>query len=264
MRLQILGSSSSGNCALLCTETTRVLVDAGFSGRRIGQLLEQAGHSIKEIDAVFLTHEHGDHSAGLNGLSRFGHLQIFANRDTAEAVQRGLKRRLQWKVFTTGSSFTFRDLEVATFSLPHDAYDPVGYVFSTGGDDLFNPRRQVAWCTDLGHLPGHVAERVREADVLILEANHDIDLLDNDSARPWAVKQRIKGRHGHLSNAAAAEFLANTRAARWQRVYLVHLSRDCNSVEAVAKALPWQNGTHPPFKIDIVDPGNGMLPPLEL
>ncbi len=237
LRFCILGSGSSGNAALLQTENARVLVDAGFSARKLGQLLAAVGESLERIDAVFLTHEHGDHSTGIEGLKRFPHIKIFANAPTARAVQRGLEHQPDWQIFQTGSRFCFRDLEIDTFSVPHDAQEPVGYRFTCGADgDLFSPRRSLAFLTDLGHAPQHVREHIREVDVLVVEANHCPEMLKADLRRPWPTKQRIGGRHGHLSNLAARELLESVAGARWRHVFFTHLSRDCNSLAAVETA----------------------------
>jgi len=236
LRFRILGSGSSGNAALLQSADTRVLVDAGFSARKLESLLAADGVSLAQVDAIFLTHEHGDHAAALTGLARHPHIKVFANRGTAEAVQRGLKHRVDWHLFETGSTFRFRDFEVASFAVPHDAQDPVGFLIAHGHGDLLSPRRSLAWLTDLGHAPAHLPERIREADILVIEANHCPQMLQADTRRPWATKQRIGGRHGHLSNTAVRDLLGSVAGPRWQHVYLTHLSRDCNSPAAVAAA----------------------------
>jgi phosphoribosyl 1,2-cyclic phosphodiesterase len=238
MRFRILGSGSSGNSALLVTEGARVLIDAGFSARRLDGLLREAGETLGEIDAVFLTHEHGDHTAGIEGLKRFPRIALYANAATARAVQAGLSHEPSWNLFETGEGFAFRDLEVESFSVPHDAHDPVGFRFThRGGADPAAGPRSIAWLTDLGHAPAHIHERLRECDVVVIEANHCPRLLEADIKRPWATKQRIRGRHGHLSNEAASDLLTQVASPRWRRVYLTHLSRDCNSSAAIEAAI---------------------------
>lgn len=252
-RFCILGSGSSGNSALLQTEGARVLVDAGFSARKLAQLLANHGEQLARIDAIFLTHEHGDHAAAIDGLKKFPHIRVFANAATARTVQAKLSHRPDWQIFETGATFRYRDLEVRSFSVPHDAQEPVGFRFTTGSEgDLFAPRRSLAWVTDLGHAPQHVQEHLREADVVVIESNYCTQLLQADSTRPWSLKQRISGRHGHLSNQHARELLESVASPRWQHVFLAHLSRDCNSVAAVQAAFA---GLACPFSI--VAPGGG-------
>ena len=236
MRFRILGSGSAGNSALLQAGDTRVLVDAGFSARRLGELLADAGESLARIDAIFLTHEHGDHAAALAGLGRHPHIKVFANRATARVLQAGLRHRVDWQIFETGATFRFREFEVTSFAVPHDAQDPVGFLLAHGEGDLLSRRHSLAWLTDLGHAPAHVRERIREADVLVIEANHCPQMLQADTKRPWSTKQRISGRHGHLSNAAARELLESVASPRWRHVFLTHLSRDCNTPAAVEAA----------------------------
>ena len=152
-------------------------------------------------------------------------------------MQRTLKHRVAWQIFETGGTFRFRDLEVSSFSVPHDAQDPVGFLIAHGHEgDLLAPRRTLAWLTDLGHAPAHIRERLRQADVLVVEANYCPRLLEADTKRPWSVKQRINGRHGHLSNDAAREHLESIPSPRLRHVFFAHLSRDCNTPEAVAAA----------------------------
>lgn len=234
---RILGSSSSGNCSLLKTEHSTVLIDAGFSGKRICEMLEDAGERIENVDAVFITHEHSDHVTGVKGLSRHRHLKFFANEDTARAIRKNLKSGADWKLFTTGLSFTFQDLRVSPFAIPHDAYDPVGFLFAWGENDLFNPVRKLAWLTDLGYVPKLVHQKICDVDYLVIEANHDVQMLEANKRRPWSLKQRILGRHGHLSNKAALDLLQEVDNPKWRKVFLAHLSRDCNNVELVRRTF---------------------------
>jgi phosphoribosyl 1,2-cyclic phosphodiesterase len=208
-------------------------VDAGLSAKKLTGLLADEGLDTGELDAVFLTHEHADHSAGVRGLSKKANLPIFANQDTANAVQTQISRRPNWQIFETGHAFNFRGLRVQPFSVPHDAYDPVGFYFEWGGEDLFNPLESLAWVTDLGYAPELVKEKIAQASILVIEANHCPRMLERDTKRPWSLKQRILGRHGHLSNKATLELLKSIENPRWQEIFLMHLSKDCNDVNLV-------------------------------
>src|SRR5450432_1367792 len=130
MRFRILSSGSSGNSELVVTEGARLLLDAGFSARRLNALLADSGDSLERIDAIFVTHEHSDHASGIESLKKFPHLKFFANAATARAIQKTLTWSPEWKIFATGSSFPFRDLDIESFPIPHDAQDPVGFRFT--------------------------------------------------------------------------------------------------------------------------------------
>ena len=264
MRFRILGSSSSGNAALLTTENCKILIDAGFSARRLGEILEDCGESIDAIDAVFLTHEHSDHASGIRGLSRQSQLKIFANHATAKVLQDDLKRRVNWNIFETGTTFHYRDLEINTFVVPHDACDPVGFVIRKIPESQNEPSRSIGWVLDLGYIPQLVRERVRGVDLLVIEANHDIRLLDEDTRRPWSVKQRIKGRHGHLSNETVHTFLNEMGETRWKEVHLAHLSKDCNNKGLVQNMFSPQRGFIKNFSINVIDPINSVSPAYDL
>ncbi len=221
----ILGSGSAGNCALVETAQTRLLIDGGLSSRQMAARLAQCGVNPLEVDGILLTHEHGDHAGGLDVWCRQFGTPIYANGLTAEALRRDAARSPKdWRVFVTGSEFAIKDITVQTFTVPHDAADPVGFVLHHG-------REALGFLTDLGFATKLVYERVRAAQTLIIETNHDEKLLQNDTKRPWSVKQRIMSRHGHLSNAAAAGVVAELLNSNLRRAVLGHLSRDCNSPE---------------------------------
>lgn len=225
----ILGSGSAGNCALVETPQTRLLIDGGLSARQIVLRLAQCGVNPLEVDGVLLTHEHGDHAGALEVWCKQFPTPIYCNRLTAEALQgeASPQSRRDWRLFITGNAFSIKDITVETFPVPHDAVDPVGFVLHHGDEAL-------GVLTDLGVATKLVHERVRAAQTLIIETNHDEKLLQNDTKRPWSVKQRIMSRHGHLSNAAAADVLADLLGGRLRRAVLGHLSRDCNSPELAA------------------------------
>lgn len=220
----MLGSGSAGNSALVATDHCRVLVDGGLSARQILLRLEQCGVTPEQLDGVLLTHEHGDHVCGLEVLCRKFDVPIYCNTLTAEAIRCDclLDRHRNWRIFQTGSEFSICDITVQSFPVPHDAVDPVGFAFHAGSGSL-------GFITDLGYAPRVVIERLRGVRTIVIETNHDEKLLQNDSHRPWPVKQRIQSRHGHLSNTAAAKVIEQLLPGKIERVVLGHLSRDCNT-----------------------------------
>jgi phosphoribosyl 1,2-cyclic phosphodiesterase len=228
--LTILGSGSAGNCAYLETEGARILIDAGFSLRQIRTRLATIGRVPENLDGVLVTHEHSDHVAGIALLCTKLRIPIYCNRPTKEAIEYQQKTQLDCRLFTTGASFTVGDVEVQTFNIPHDAQDPVGFLLKTTSGN-------VGFLTDLGHATKLVLDRVRCANVLVLEANHDVKMLQDCPRRPWSLKQRILGRHGHLSNEAAADVAQEIMCAELRHVYLGHLSRECNRPELANEVL---------------------------
>lgn len=232
VRLTVLGSGSSGNCAYVETEGARVLIDAGFSLRQIRKRLQTIGRAPENLTGILVTHEHSDHVYGLAALSEKLRIPVYCNRPTREAIEYQLQKRLDCRVFETGASFEVGDIVVETFAIPHDAQDPVGFMLRTAGGNF-------GFLTDLGYATKLVLERVRAANVLLLEANHDVKLLQDCPHRPWSLKQRILGRHGHLSNEAAAEAAEQIMSGELRHLYLGHISRECNRPE-LAHRVMWQ------------------------
>jgi phosphoribosyl 1,2-cyclic phosphodiesterase len=230
VRLTILGSGSSGNCAYVETEETRVLIDAGFSLRQIRQRLASIGRAPENLTGILVTHEHSDHVQSLPALCGKLGIPVYLNRPTHEAVEYQLKARLACRLFTTGASFEVGDIMVETFSIPHDAQDPVGFLLRTSAGNI-------GFLTDLGHTTRLVLERIRPAHALVLEANHDVKMLQDCPHRPWSLKQRILGRHGHLSNEAAADAAEQIMSADLRHLYLGHLSRECNRPELAHRVV---------------------------
>ena len=230
VRLIILGSGSGGNCALLEAGETRILIDAGFSGRQIRQRLAAFGRTPETLSAILVTHEHSDHIQGLHVLASKTGIPVYCNRLTRDALTAGNPAPLKTHIFASGDSFEVGEMEIESFSIPHDAQDPVGYLLRTRSGN-------VAFLTDLGHATRMVIERVKPAHALVLETNYDLKLLQEDTRRPWSIKQRIVSRHGHLSNEAAAGVLDKVLTADLKTVFMAHLSRDCNRPELAHQAL---------------------------
>lgn len=230
VNLTILGSGSSGNCAFLESGDTRILIDAGLSGRQIRHRLASIGRSPETLTGVLITHEHSDHIQGLGVIAAKLGVPVYCNRPTSEAIHRTLQEKLNFRLFETGNAFTVADFGVDCFPVPHDAQDPVGYVVHTS-------EGSVGFLTDLGYATKLIVERVRKTRILVLEANHDLKLLQEDTKRPWSVKQRILSRHGHLSNDAAAEVAEQVVTPELSHIFLGHLSRDCNTPELAHKTV---------------------------
>ena len=223
--ITILGSGSKGNCAVVQTDDCKLLIDGGLSARQISTRLESVGVPPSQLDGILLTHEHVDHVGGVRVFCKKNDIPIYCNPLTAEAIRtQEFAFHKNWRLFNTGSDFSLKDLTIQTFPVPHDAADPVGFVLHQGTASL-------GFCTDLGFATKLVFERIRDVQTLVIETNHDEKLLQNDTHRPWAIKQRIMSRHGHLSNTAAAEVLAELLGNRLRRSILCHLSQDCNSPE---------------------------------
>lgn len=241
MQLTILGSGSGGNCAYVETDEVRLLVDAGFSPRQIRQRLAAIGRAPENLDAILISHEHTDHIRGLAGLADKLNVPVYCNRDTGDEITTLLDLKAELELFETGNAFEIGDVVVETFSVPHDAQDPVGFLLRT-------PAGNIGFVTDLGHFTRLVGERVRHAHVLVLESNHDLKMLWDCPTRPASLKQRIASKFGHLSNEACADAVEAIMTGGLRRLYLAHLSRDCNRPElaqrVVAERLERIGATH--------------------
>ncbi|MGI6733479.1 MAG: MBL fold metallo-hydrolase [Anaerovoracaceae bacterium] len=218
-------SGSSGNCYLIKSETTAVLVDAGISARKILGGLSQTGTTDEQLAALLLTHEHSDHIKSLPALmKKKDRLVAFANELTWQAIDKDVDPDRK-RVFTPGEPFQIGDIRVNAFRVCHDAADPVGFSF-------YNGEKQISIVTDTGCIMEEMMEEVRNADLLVLEANHDVDML-KIGRYPWFLKQRILGDRGHLSNESAARMLVKllSEQKKHRKILLAHLSRENNFPE---------------------------------
>ena len=229
MRVTILASGSSGNVVLLQTAETSVLIDIGLTAKRINGHLTTLDVEANSLAGVLLTHEHGDHTKGLRVFCANSSVPVFTNPLTADSLKRS-GVAANWNLFASGAEFQIGDLRVLPFSVPHDAADPVGFVFR-------HAESSFAVLTDLGYATKQVVNCVQGVSALLIETNHDETMLQNDTKRPWAVKQRILSRHGHLSNVAAADIVANVATPQLSHVLLGHISEDCNSSTLATQAV---------------------------
>lgn len=229
MRFAVLGSGSGGNAAVVESGGTRLLVDAGLSAKQLVRRLRLVGIEPDRLDGILLTHEHGDHVSGLRVLMKSLEVPVFATPSTSHVVRENLGS-IAWKLFESGSCFRIGQLEIESFAVPHDAVEPVGFVFRKNG-------RAIGLVSDAGHITRAVAERLSGVQALFVEANYDDALLEADTRRPWPTKQRISSRHGHLSNAQTADLIAELVPAGLRRVVLGHLSKDCNNPEVAVAAM---------------------------
>jgi phosphoribosyl 1,2-cyclic phosphodiesterase len=267
MRLTVLASGSDGNSTLVASRHTRILVDAGLSCRELLKRMHLAKEDPAAIDALLITHEHQDHIQGVSVLARKLGIPVYFTQATHRAWMRWMmpQKRLTYaawlaqrqqdlaraesgepapeseeseecaprgedvtslpsvQYFMAGDPFSIGDIAVTPFTIPHDAADPVGFVFEAEGV-------RMAIATDLGYMPPNVKMALRNCDVLMLESNHDLEML-RDGPYPWSVKQRVMSRVGHLSNEAASDFLEKNYDGNASYVVLAHLSKSNNLPE---------------------------------
>ena len=230
MQVSVLGSGSGGNVTILRCSSGDYLIDAGLSAKQIVLRLEQVGVDPDGLAGIFLTHEHSDHTRGLDVFLRKRKIPVYANALTKEALQYSISSEVSWKLFQTGQSFIVSDITVIAFPIPHDAAEPVGFV-------LEDKSARFGLVTDVGYITQSMRMHLREADALFVEANYDEALLEADTKRPWATKQRISSKHGHLSNTQAGELIADVGSDKLCYVLLGHLSSDCNNAKIATDTI---------------------------
>lgn len=226
MRICILGSGSSGNATLVVAGETRVLIDCGLSGRETKRRLLEIGEDPQRLNAIVITHEHGDHAGGLLALSKALQIPVYVSSATLAACKLGEKEALvrRGEEISATQDFEIGAFRFRPFAIPHDAADPLAFAVEANGCKL-------GIAVDLGYLNGLAAERFRGADALIIEANHEIEMLRACTFYPWSLKQRIMGRHGHTSNDEMARFLQEDFDGKAQHIVLAHLSQNTNHPE---------------------------------
>lgn len=230
IRFAVLGSGSGGNSAVVECGGVRLMIDAGLSAKQLTLRLGQLGIDPASLNGILLTHEHGDHVRGLKVFLKQNPLPVFATTQTSHVVREMGIDGGTWKTFETGQTFAIGGSMVRSFSIQHDAIDPVGFVIATSA-------RRLGFVSDAGHVTRSMTDSLRGLNGLFVEANYDDGLLEADTKRPWSIKQRISSRHGHLSNEQVAGLIRDIAHADLGRVVLGHLSSDCNTPDLILARL---------------------------
>ena len=232
IRFASLGSGSSGNATIVERAGTRVMMDCGFSLADTKARLERLGLVASQLTAIVVTHEHEDHLGGVARFAKRFAIPVHLTRGTAQWLPEDFPLSLV-RIIDSHTVFAIGDLQVEPFPVPHDAREPVQYVFGDGAS-------RVGVVTDLGCTTAHVEEKLSGCDALVLECNHDLDMLMG-GAYPVSLKHRVSGRFGHLSNHDAGAILTNLDCSRLKHIVAAHLSKQNNTpalaVAALARAL---------------------------
>ena len=220
-----LSSGSSGNCSFIEHKGVKILVDAGFSGKKIEGLLEKVGEKASDLDAIFLTHEHNDHVQGAGVLSKRFNIPIYANAGTWQGFSQKAKRLKEEniKIFKTNEFLNFKSMDILPIAIHHDAQEPCGYVFYLGN-------KKITILSDTGLVDEKMAYEIKGSDIYYMEANHDLEAL-KIGPYPYNLKLRVMGNMGHLSNDQSAEALADALVGKEEYVFLSHLSDTNNTPE---------------------------------
>lgn len=229
MRFASLGSGSEGNALLVATGQTQVLMDCGFGLRDAVFRMERLGISPEQLSGIVVTHEHGDHIGGVARLARKYNLPVWLTHGTLRSQLEAFAGVERLYEIDSQGTFAVGGIEITPYPVPHDAAEPVQYVFSDG-----------AWrlgvLTDAGCSTAHIEQTLSGCHALVLECNHDSDMLMNGDY-PYMLKQRVGGRFGHLNNRDAAGILARLDASRLQHLVAAHLSRKNNTAALAVRAL---------------------------
>ena len=224
MLFQVLASGSKGNLTYIKTDQTSVLIDAGIS---IKEIVNRSDINLQEIEAIFVTHEHGDHVRYLEAIARKTNATIYINEDSFKEIYPKYIKNidgLKIKYIQSNKQYEVKDLKILTLNLQHDSVNCFGYIFVSN-------KKSLAYCTDTGYIPLPYIDILKKVDSLIIEANHDVEMLLN-SDRHWYLKKRILSIKGHMSNKICGEVLNKLiKEGNIKNVVLAHLSEECNTEE---------------------------------
>jgi len=225
-----LYSGSSGNSIFVSTGKSKVLIDAGMPGKSIEKALNEIGESCENLDGIFVTHEHSDHTKGVGIISRKYNIPIFANHPTWEAMENSLGNIKDENIkIMNNSGVSINDMHILSYAIPHDAIAPCGYA-------LFHNNKKICIATDLGYFSDTVKEHLKDADVILLESNHDVEML-KFGPYPYSLKKRILSDIGHLSNESCGRAIVELTNQKPKTIILGHLSKTNNFPELAYKTV---------------------------
>ena len=223
MKFCALASGSKGNAIFFANHTTQLLIDAGISARDLENRMNGISESVSNIEAICITHEHEDHIRGLITLSKKYQMKIYLTRKCFDIIPDNTKLLNHVEFFESGKAFSIGDFTITSFPIPHDAIDPQGFV-------IRDKQKSVALTTDLGYVTHVVRSRLKDQDWIIIESNHDEEMLKN-GPYPWHLKHRVLSKHGHLSNISAGIAIQESYHRNLKGVSLAHLSETNNTPE---------------------------------
>jgi len=225
-----LFSGSTGNCSFVQTSTTKLLIDAGESAKKISEALQSINIEPNSVDAILVTHEHSDHIKGLSTFSKKFNVPVYANFETWEAMSKQKDKMEEDKIkLFTFDKFSIGDIDIMPFSIPHDAANPCGF-------NLYHNNKKMSIATDIGHMNSEIINHLAHSSFLLLEANYEPEIL-KCSSYPYLLKQRIKGPNGHLSNTDAGKTISYLTNFGLNNVMLGHLSKENNFPELAYKTV---------------------------
>lgn len=231
MKISILGSGSGGNSIYIENNKSKILIDAGFSCKKIEERLVSIGKNIEDIDALLITHEHGDHILGAGVISRKYDIPIYITEESFKSGEKKLGKISEENLKIINGIFQIKqDLLINPFDVMHDAERTIGYRIEN------QDGKKLAVSTDIGYINNIARENFKDVDLMVIESNYDYNMLMN-CAYPWDLKARVKGRNGHLSNNDAAKFIKEMYSDKLKKVYLAHISKDSNNPDIVVDTI---------------------------
>lgn len=252
MKISVLGSGSRGNSIYIESEKIKLLIDAGFSGKKIESRLNNIGQSLKNINGILITHEHSDHIQGAGIVSRKYDIPIYISSESYELGKNKLGNLAPYNINIIEDEFILGDTLIRPFDVMHDAIRTFGFRIENENN------KKIAISTDIGCINNIVREQFKDVDAMIIESNYDYDTLMNCSY-PWDLKDRIKGNHGHLSNDECAKFINEMYNDNLKKVYLAHISQDSNAREIIYKIMEEKLYKNIDYELTHQEEGSGLF-----